>query len=152
MVDFDDERKSQLDDVLARYAIASLEDANNICFDKGIDVINVLFSIKQDISEIAQSAFVLGTAIAIKKDTKLASYAAIDIGEGIQTFCAPDSDAAQNQAGVGFGAQISKKIRNIVDESTLIDYSGMLDFLGLSGEELTKITMDLAEKIEGKMR
>ena len=71
-------------DIMAKYGIHSLSNAKSICDEKGIDVASIVKDVKEDASEDCIMAFTLGAAIAIKKDTKLASYVAIDIGEGIR--------------------------------------------------------------------
>ena len=86
MDELQNERDEQLKGVFARYAIKSIEDCKTICSEKKLDVDSVVLSIKPDINEIARLAFIVGSAIAIKKDTKLASYVAYDIGEAIQTL------------------------------------------------------------------
>ena len=146
-----DEIRGQLDDVFAKYAIASIDDTKKICEEKNINVAEIVSSIKSDPNEVALSAFTVGTAIAIKKDTKLASYVAIDIGEGIQTFCTPGTEAAENMAGMGFGLQVANKIKKIEQVESMIDYSSMLDFMGMNNEELTKVTMEISKKVEEVM-
>ena len=144
--------RTQLDDVFSKYAIASIDDTKRICDEKNIDVIKVISEFKNEPSEIAVSALTLGVAIAIKKDTKLASYVAVDIGEGLQTFCSPGSEAATNMAGVGFGLQVSNKIKKVEDVASMIDYAAMLDFMEMTNDELTNITLKLSNMVEEIMK
>ncbi len=144
--------RTQLDDVFSKYAIASIDDTKRICDEKNIDVIKVISEFKNEPSEIAVSALTLGVAIAIKKDTKLASYVAVDIGEGLQTFCSPGTEAATNMAGVGFGLQVSNKIKKVEDVASMIDYAAMLDFMEMTNDELTNITLKLSNMVEEIMK
>ncbi|MEG0688344.1 MAG: GGGtGRT protein, partial [Hungatella sp.] len=47
--------------------------------------------------------YIVGAAIAIKKDCRKASDAAAAIGEGLQSFCIPGSVADQRKVGLGHG-------------------------------------------------
>ncbi|MEG0215160.1 MAG: GGGtGRT protein, partial [Hungatella sp.] len=53
--------------------------------------------------ENAKWAYIVGAAIAIKKDCRKASDAAAAIGEGLQSFCIPGSVADQRKVGLGHG-------------------------------------------------
>ena len=48
-------------------------------------------------------AYVLGAAIAIKKECRKAAVAAEAIGEDLQAFCIPGSVAEDRKVGVGHG-------------------------------------------------
>ena len=48
-------------------------------------------------------AYIVGAAIAIKKDCRKAADAAAAIGEGLQSFCIPGSVADQRKVGLGHG-------------------------------------------------
>ena len=82
----DKETKVFQKDIMAKYGIHSLKEAKEICDKQGLDVAKIVKSVKKGASKDCINAFTLGAAIAIKKDTKLASYVAIDIGVGIQTY------------------------------------------------------------------
>ena len=96
-------RIPQITKILDKYNIKSLEEAKEICLDKGVDVQTIVKSIQPICFENALWAYTLGAAIAIKKGLKVASEAAETIGEGIQAFCIPGSVAAQRQVGIGHG-------------------------------------------------
>lgn len=139
----------QVNEVAAKYAITSLEDAKAICEDKGLNISSIIKPIKNDINELAETIYTFGAAIAIKKDTKLASYVAIDIGEAIQAFCVPDSEGTENRAGLGHGYQASSYIKNNqTKEENATDYSTMLEFMGLSNDELLNITTAISNRVE----
>lgn len=96
-------RIDQINATLAKYGIASLEEAKKICEDKGINVFEIVRGIQPICFENACWAYTVGAAIAIKKDIKLASYAAQAIGEGLQAFCIPGSVADDRKVGLGHG-------------------------------------------------
>ncbi len=154
MINLDDARQEQLDEVCAKYAITSLENAKEICDGKQIDINKIVKDeLGKDVNDEATEAFILGTAIAIKKDTKLASYVALDIGEGIQTLCEPESAAGQNHAGVGIGNQASLAIRDEKDqEDVLVNYAYMLEHLNMSKEELIKVISKISAEVEEAMK
>ena len=105
MVQFEgyERRIKQIEACMAEYGIASLEDADKICKDKGIDVAAIVRGIQPIAFENAKWAYELGAAIALKKDVKTAAEAATCIGEGLQVFCIPGSVADQRQVGLGHG-------------------------------------------------
>lgn len=88
---------------LKKYNIESLEQAKNICDEKGIDVSNIVKSIQPICFENAAWAYIAGAAIAIVKNCKKAAEAARIIGEGLQMFCIPGSVADSRNVGIGHG-------------------------------------------------
>jgi len=68
-------RIKQVNSVLNKYNIGSLEDAKKICDDKGIDVYNIVKSIQPICFENACWAYITGAAIAIAKGCTNASDA-----------------------------------------------------------------------------
>ncbi len=96
-------RIDKINKVLADYKIASLEEARQICLDKGIDVEAIVKGIQPIAFENAVWAYTAGCAIALKKGCKKASEAAEAIGEGLQSFCIPGSVADQRKVGLGHG-------------------------------------------------
>ena len=85
------------------YGIKDLEDARQICLDKGIDVDAIVKGIQPIAFENAAWAYTLGCAIALKKGVKTAADAAELIGVGLQAFCIPGSVAANRKVGLGHG-------------------------------------------------
>jgi len=85
------------------YGIKDLEDARQICLDKGIDVDSIVKGIQPIAFENAAWAYTLGCAIALKKGVKTAAEAAELIGVGLQAFCIPGSVAANRKVGLGHG-------------------------------------------------
>jgi len=96
-------RINQINEVLKKYGISSLEEAQQICTDKGIDVYNLIKGIQPICFENACWAYITGTAIAIKKGCTKAADAAEAIGEGLQAFCIPGSVADDRKVGLGHG-------------------------------------------------
>ncbi len=85
------------------YGIKDLEDARQICLDKGVDPDAIVKGIQPIAFENAAWAYTLGCAIAIKKGVKTAADAAELIGVGLQAFCIPGSVAANRKVGLGHG-------------------------------------------------
>ena len=96
-------RIDKINEVLAGYGIASIEEAQKITKDAGLDVYNQIKSIQPICFENACWAYTVGAAIAIKKGCKTAAEAAAEIGEGLQSFCIPGSVADQRKVGLGHG-------------------------------------------------
>jgi len=96
-------RIKQVNSVLNKYNIGSLEDAKKICDDKGIDVYNIVKLIQPICFESACWAYITGAAIAIAKGCANAYDAAKNIGEGLQAFCIPGSVADERKVGLGHG-------------------------------------------------
>ena len=98
-----DRRINQILPVLAQYGIASCEDAEQVCLEKGIDVRAIVRGIQNIAFENAGWAYTVGAAIAIKKGCTKAADAAEAIGEGLQSFCIPGSVADDRKVGLGHG-------------------------------------------------
>ena len=96
-------RIDKINEVLNSYGIASLEEAEKITKDAGLDVYNQIKGIQPICFENACWAYITGAAIAIKKGCTRAADAATAIGEGLQAFCIPGSVADQRKVGLGHG-------------------------------------------------
>ena len=96
-------RIDKINEVLNSYGIASLEEAEKITKDAGLDVYNQVKAIQPICFENACWAYITGAAIAIKKNVDTAAEAAAAIGEGLQAFCIPGSVADQIKVGLGHG-------------------------------------------------
>ena len=94
-------RIKQIDAVLNNYGIASIEEAEKITKDAGLDVYNQIKGIQPICFENACWAYTVGAAIAIKKGCRKAADAAAAIGEGLQAFCIPGSVADTRKVGLG---------------------------------------------------
>ncbi len=96
-------RINQINAELAKHGISSIEEAKQICDDKGIDVYNLVKGIQPICFENACWAYIVGAAIAIKDGVTKAADAAEKIGVGLQAFCIPGSVADDRKVGIGHG-------------------------------------------------
>ena len=96
-------RIDKITKVLNGYGIASIEEAEKITKDAGLNVYDMVKGIQPICFENACWAYIVGAAIAIKKNCRKASEAAAAIGEGLQAFCIDGSVADQRKGGLGHG-------------------------------------------------
>ena len=96
-------RIDQILPVLNKYDIDDLDEARQICLDKGFDPYEIVKGVQPICFENACWAYTVGAAIAIKKDCTKAADAASAIGEGLQSFCIPGSVADDRKVGLGHG-------------------------------------------------
>ena len=96
-------RIDKITSVLNSYGIASIEEAEKITKDAGLDVYAMVKGIQPICFENACWAYTVGAAIAIKKGCRRAADAAAAIGEGLQAFCIPGSVADTRKVGLGHG-------------------------------------------------
>jgi hypothetical protein len=96
-------RIAQINTVLSKYSISSLEEAKQVCEKKGFDPYTIAKNIQPICFENACWAYVVGAAIAVKKGCKKAADAAEAIGEGLQAFCIPGTVADDRKVGLGHG-------------------------------------------------
>ena len=96
-------RIDKINQVLNSYGIASIEEAEKITKDAGLNVYDMIKGIQPICFENACWAYIVGAAIAIKKGCTRAADAAAAIGEGLQAFCIPGSVADQRKVGLGHG-------------------------------------------------
>ena len=96
-------RIAKIENALKEYGIASLEEARQICLDKGVDVEAIVKGVQPIAFENAVWAYTLGAAIAFKTGAKDAAEAAEKLGIGLQAFCIPGSVADNRQVGLGHG-------------------------------------------------
>ncbi|MEN8257390.1 MAG: GGGtGRT protein [Thermodesulfobacteriota bacterium] len=105
-------RIGQITPVLEQYGISSLEEARKICEDYGVDVYTLVKEIQPICFENACWAYIVGAAIAIKKDLTVASDIAAALGEGLQSFCIPGSVAEDRKVGLGHGNLAAMLLRD----------------------------------------
>ena len=96
-------RIDKINGVLNSYGISSIEEAEKITKDAGLNVYDQVKGIQPICFENACWAYTVGAAIAIKKDCRKAADAAAAIGEGLQAFCIPGSVADTRKVGLGHG-------------------------------------------------
>ena len=104
-------RIDHINEVLAQYGIASIEEAKAICEAKGIDPYKMCEETQPICFENAKWAYVVGAAIAIKKGCTSAADAAEAIGEGLQAFCIAGSVADDRKVGIGHGNLAARLLR-----------------------------------------
>ena len=106
-----DRREEQVLAALNANGIASIEEANQICEQYGLDPYKTCEETQMICFENAKWAYVVGTAIAIKKGCKNAADAAEAIGIGLQAFCIPGSVADDRKVGIGHGNLAARLLR-----------------------------------------
>ena len=107
-------QERRIDQVLAALkenGINSIEEANEICEQAGVDPYQMCEDTQRICFENAKWAYVCGTAIAIKKGVKTAADAAEAIGIGLQSFCIPGSVADDRNVGLGHGNLAARLLR-----------------------------------------
>lgn len=116
MVNFEnyERRIDKIEKVMSQYGIKDLEDARQICVDRGFDPLELVRGVQRICFDDACWAYTLGAAIAIKKGALNAVEAAKAIGEGLQAFCVPGSVAEDRKVGIGHGNLASM----LLDEKT----------------------------------
>ena len=96
-------RIDKINKCLAENGIASLEEAEKLCLDKGVNPRSIVHDTQSIAFQNAEWAYTLGCALAIKKGAKDAAEAASMIGEGLQAFTVPGSVAEDRKVGLGHG-------------------------------------------------
>ena len=124
-------RIKQIEVVLKENGIASLEEAREICKEKGFDPYDIVKETQPIAFENACWAYILGAAIAIKRGVKKASEAAEVLGEGLQAFCIPGSVADQRKVGIGHGNLAARLLND--DSSCFAFLAGHESFAAAEG-------------------
>ena len=104
-------REKQVLAALNANGISSVEEANQICEEAGVDPYLMCEETQRICFENAKWAYVCGAAIAIKKGVKTAADAAEAIGIGLQSFCIPGSVADDRKVGLGQGNLAARLLR-----------------------------------------
>ena len=104
-------REKQVLAALNANGISSVEEANQICEEAGVDPYLMCEETQRICFENAKWAYVCGAAIAIKKGVKSAADAAEAIGLGLQSFCIPGSVADDRKVGIGHGNLAARLLR-----------------------------------------
>lgn len=98
-----DRRMDNILKVLNDNGIKSIEEAESICAQYGLDPYKTCEETQPICFENAKWAYVVGSAIALKRGCKSAVDAASAIGEGLQAFCISGSVADDRKVGLGHG-------------------------------------------------
>ena len=100
-----DRRIKQIIAALNANGIKDIEEANAICEAHGLDPYKTCEETQPICFENAKWAYVVGTAIALKKNCTNAAEAAEAIGIGLQAFCIPGSVADDRKVGTSILCQ-----------------------------------------------
>ncbi|WP_018702082.1 GGGtGRT protein [Anaeromusa acidaminophila] len=113
MVKFEgyERREAKLQQFLQQVSLQSLEQAQDICQQKGLDIAAIVKGIQPICFDNACWAYTLGAALAIQKGCAKAADAAEVIGEGLQAFCIPGSVADNRKVGLGHGRLAAMLLR-----------------------------------------
>ena len=98
-----DRRMPKIEACLKANGLESLDACNEMLLEKGIDCNKIIKGIQPICFDNAVWAYVLGTAIAVKRGLKNAADCAAAIGEGLEAFTIPGSVAEQRKVGLGHG-------------------------------------------------
>ena len=98
-----DRRMPKIEACLKENGLGSLDECRELLLQKGIDVDKIVKGVQPICFENAVWAYVLGTAIAVKRGLTNAAECAAAIGEGIEAFTIPGSVAEQRKVGLGHG-------------------------------------------------
>ena len=104
-------REAQVLAALNAEGIKSVEEANQICDEAGVDPYLMCEETQRICFENAKWAYVCGAAIAIKRGCKTAADCAEAIGVGLQAFCLPGSVADDRKVGLGHGNLAARLLR-----------------------------------------
>ena len=104
-------REAQVLAALNAEGIKSVEEANQICGEAGVDPYLMCEETQRICFENAKWAYVCGAAIAIKRGCKTAADCAEAIGVGLQAFCIPGSVADDRKVGLGHGNLAARLLR-----------------------------------------
>ena len=96
-------RMPKIEACLAKSGLESLDGCRDMLLEKGIDVESIVKGVQPICFENAVWAYVLGTAIAVKRGLKNAADCAAAIGEGLEAFTVPGSVAEPRAVGLGPG-------------------------------------------------
>ena len=104
-------REAQVLAALNAEGIKSVEEANQLCEEAGVDPYQMCEDTQRICFENAKWAYVCGAAIAIKRGCKTAAECAEAIGVGLQAFCIPGSVADDRKVGLGHGNLAARLLR-----------------------------------------
>ncbi len=98
-----DRRMPKIEACLKENGLASLDECRDMLLAKGIDVDAIVRGVQPICFDNAVWAYILGTALAVKRGLKSAADCAAAIGEGLEAFTIPGSVAEQRRVGLGHG-------------------------------------------------
>ena len=98
-----DRRMPKIEACLKANGLESLDACNEMLLAKGIDCDKIVRGVQPICFDNAVWAYILGTAIAVKRGLVDAAECASAIGEGLEAFTIPGSVAEQRNVGLGHG-------------------------------------------------
>jgi hypothetical protein len=115
MISFEsyDLKKNSIDGFLSAHGLASLEEAEKLCRDRGLDVAAMVSKIQPISFADAGWAYTAGAAAAIAAGAGNAKDVAVILGKALQSFCLEGSVAHERRVGLGHG----KLAAMILDEN-----------------------------------
>lgn len=141
-----DRRIKQIIAALNENGIKDIEEANAICEAAGLDPYKTCEETQPICFENAKWAYVVGSAIALKKGCKNAAEAAEAIGIGLQAFCIPGSVADDRKVGIGHGnlaAMLLREETKCLHSWQVTNHSLLLKVLSKSLQKQTKYVKNL---------
>ncbi|MEL4106381.1 GGGtGRT protein [Oscillospiraceae bacterium WX1] len=96
-------RIDKVNAALLENGIKNLDEAKALCEQYGLDPYTTARDVQPICFEDAGWAYIVGSAIALKKNCAVAAEAAKTIGIGLQAFCIPGSVAEDRRVGLGHG-------------------------------------------------
>lgn len=96
-------RMPKIEACLKENGLGSLDECHDMLLQKGINVDEIVKGVQPICFDNAVWAYVLGTAIAVKRGLTNAAECAAAIGEGLEAFTIPGSVAEQRKVGLGHG-------------------------------------------------
>ena len=106
-----DRRREKITQCMQKYGIRSLGEARTMLEVQGVDVYSLVRGIQPTCFEDACWAYILGGAIALKKELTDPAKIAEAIGEGLQAFCIAGSVADHREVGLGHGRLASRLLK-----------------------------------------
>ncbi|MEG2120327.1 MAG: GGGtGRT protein, partial [Pseudoflavonifractor sp.] len=94
--------------------IATMEEAQQICTDAGLNVYDMVKGVQRICFEDVAWAYTLGAAVAIRRGNAVATDIANTLGEALQAFCLDGSVAQHRQIGIGHGKLASMLLNDNV--------------------------------------
>ena len=98
-----EEKREKIEAFLNENGISSLEQAHLLCVENELDLFKIIKGIQPICFDDAPWAYIVGSAVAIKRGNNLARDAAKTLGEALQTFCLDGSVADERKVGEGHG-------------------------------------------------
>ena len=154
-----DRREAKLKKLLPEFGFQSLEEANELCLSKGINVSEIVKGIQPICFENAVWAYTVGAAIAIKSGCKKASDAAAAIGIGIDVE-APEGNMIVDIGGgtteiavISLGGIVSNKSIKVAGDdlnADIIEYMGRMHNIRIdepTAERIKIVLLEIAIKI-----